>query len=258
MKISIIIPSFNTGKYIERTILSIINQDYQNYEIILVDGGSTDDTLAICEKYKHYFTVFISEKDRGQSDAINKGIKLVTGDIWAWQNADDVYKPGAFRGIIEACKGLDLNRCGMIYGSVDYINANDAVLYNKKAWLYDADKLRRGRFNPMQPSVFFSKAVIDKVGLVNEGLNFVMDYDYFVRISQQFDIISVADTFGQFRVHTSSKTSSKKFFEAFKKEYRSQIHKYGKNNFVDKLMIKYYDLYHTLGYQIKYNKIFGR
>jgi glycosyltransferase involved in cell wall biosynthesis len=258
MKISVIIPSFNTGRYIERTIRSIINQDYKNYEIILVDGGSTDDTLAICEKYRNHFSVFISEKDRSQSDAINKGIRLVTGDIWAWQNADDVYKPSAFSRMVEICRDLDLNKCGMIYGSVDYISADDAVLYNKEAWQYDADKLRRGRFNPMQPSVFFSKAVIDRVGLVNESLNFVMDYDYFVRISQKFDILSVADTFGQFRVHTSSKTSSKKFYDAFKKEYRLQIRKYGKNNFVDKLMIQYYDLYHTLGYQIKYNKIFGR
>lgn len=258
MKISIIIPSFNSGKYIERTILSIINQDYKNYEIILVDGGSTDETLSICERYRSHFTVFISEKDRGQSDAINKGIRLVTGDVWAWQNADDVYKPGAFSRFAEVCREIDLAQTGMIYGSVDYINEHDEVLYNKKAWMYDADKMRRGRFNPMQPSVFFSKAVIEKIGFVNESLNYVMDYDYFVRISQQFNIVSVPDTFGQFRVHTASKTSSKKFFDTFKKEYRSQIRKYGKNNFVDKLMIRYYDLYHTLGYQIKYNKIFGR
>src|SRR5688500_3818909 len=93
-KISIITPTYNQGHFIEQTIQSVIEQDYPNLEYIIIDGGSTDDTLSVIKKYEKYISYWISEKDKGQSEAINKGFKKATGDVVNWLNSDDYYEPG--------------------------------------------------------------------------------------------------------------------------------------------------------------------
>ena len=101
-KISIVMPSYNQAQFIERCILSVINQDYANTELIIIDGGSKDGTVDIIQKYKNKITLWISEKDRGQSDALNKGFKHCKGEIFGWLNSDDIYLPNTFKFIIEA------------------------------------------------------------------------------------------------------------------------------------------------------------
>lgn len=257
MKISIIIPSYNSGKYVEETLLSIINQTYQNFEIIWIDGKSTDQTLEIYEKYKNHIKYFVSEKDNGQSNAINKGIKLISGDIWAWQNADDLYHPDAFEKVVKYFKDSKSN-VGMIYGSIDYIDSNSDFLYSRKSWKFEFKKLRRGRFNPLQPSVFFSTKIIDKIGRVSEKLHYVMDYDFFVQIGLIYNILSVNDVFGKFRVHNESKTTSGNYYKNFKNEYNQTIEKYSDGSMIDKIFIKYYKFRHSLGYTLKYGFLFRK
>ena len=99
-KISIVMPSYNKVKFIERSILSILNQDYPNTELIIIDGGSDDGTIDIIKKYDHKISFWISEKDQGQSDALNKGFKHCSGEIYGWLNSDDLYLPNAFKNAI--------------------------------------------------------------------------------------------------------------------------------------------------------------
>src|SRR5229473_6606028 len=100
-KISIVTPSFNQGRFLEETILSVLNQDYPNLEYIIIDGGSTDETIEVIRRYEDRITFWVSEKDRGQVHAINKGIEKTTGDIFGFINSDDVYLPGAFNTVVE-------------------------------------------------------------------------------------------------------------------------------------------------------------
>ena len=109
-KISIVMPSYNQVEFIERSILSVLNQNYQNYELLIIDGGSNDGTIEIIKKYQKYITFWISEKDKGQSDALNKGFKLCTGEIYGWLNSDDVYLPNAFKLIMKAAKKTQIKK----------------------------------------------------------------------------------------------------------------------------------------------------
>jgi glycosyltransferase involved in cell wall biosynthesis len=101
-KISIVTPSFNQGRFIEKTILSVIEQDYPNLEYIIIDGGSTDESVEIIKKYEKHLAYWVSEPDRGQSHAINKGFERATGEIFGWLNSDDWYHPGALKALAEA------------------------------------------------------------------------------------------------------------------------------------------------------------
>ena len=237
MKISIIIPSFNSGEFIERTLQSIIAQSYSNYEIILIDGGSTDQTLEIVERYRDRIAYFVSEKDRGQSHAINKGIAQITGDIWAWQNADDLYFPNTFQQVMDLFKAHD--EAGMIYGSTEFIDPYDNTIYRQKAWVYSYNRMRRGRFIPVQPSVFMSAKVLPVVGGVDEALNYVMDYDLYARIGAQFPIIRVDEYLGCFRVHSDSKSAALDHQSIVRKEFDSAMLKYSDGTYWDRLVSRY-------------------
>ena len=103
-KISIVMPSYNQAEFIEKSILSVLNQDYKNIELIIIDGGSNDGTIEIIKKYQDYIFFWVSEKDKGQSDALNKGFKLASGEIYGWLNSDDIYLPNAFHNLMLAFK----------------------------------------------------------------------------------------------------------------------------------------------------------
>ena len=140
--VSIVTPSFNQGRFLEATIQSVLNQDYVNVEYIVVDGGSTDNCVDILKKYSDQLAHWMSEPDAGQTDAINKGFSLATGEIFAWLNSDDIYRPGA---ISEAVAYLqDHPNEGMIYGDADFIDENGNWLGKFPSAKTDYRKLRRG------------------------------------------------------------------------------------------------------------------
>jgi glycosyltransferase involved in cell wall biosynthesis len=183
-KISIVTPVYNNAPYIENCIKSVFNQDYPHLEYIIIDGGSTDGTVEIIEKYTDQLAYFESEKDRGQTHALNKGFANATGDIFAWLNADEQYLPGTLHAVGSAFSshlGLDF-----FYGNRIIVNS-DLVEIRRKKWFSMHPKWRLlciGRVLPSDAS-FWKAAIHRKTGELNEKHfpKFGMDIDWFLRLS---------------------------------------------------------------------------
>ncbi|MEY4571115.1 MAG: hypothetical protein RLZ10_308 [Bacteroidota bacterium] len=204
-KISIITPSFNQGNYIEETINSILNQGYPNLEYIIIDGGSSDNSVEIIKRYAEKITFWVSEKDSGQSEAINKGLQRSTGDIITWICSDDLLLPGSlFRAAELFIQHPD---AGLIHGKT-IMFGNGKKDHIKGAHLID---LPLGYFASIpfpQPSSFFTKSALEKTGLLDSKLHYAMDYDFFIRMAFNFDFIACDDIFSKYRLHEDSKSVS--------------------------------------------------
>jgi len=178
-KISVVTPSFNQGQFIEETIRSVLLQGYPNLEYIIIDGGSTDNTVEVIKKYEPWFTYWVSEKDRGQCHAINKGFARATGDIFAWLCSDDVYAPGVLHRVAE---NLGNKKSAMLVGA--------SIITNGPNTLEGTLDCRQPSFADMaynvktfpQPSTFWTRDLWETVGPLREDLYFVMDYDLWLRM----------------------------------------------------------------------------
>ena len=202
-KISIITPSYNQGKYIESTIKSVLAQDYPNFEHIIIDGGSTDNTIQVIKKYPHL--KWISEKDNGQSDAFNKGLKMSTGEIIGWINSDDFYKPNIFDSVVKA---IDEN--------VDWIIGNICLLdevAKTKQWIKSPEiTLRSLQRNPhivRQQGAFFKKSTLVRVHGLDPKLELAMDYDLWLKLVKVSTPTMIDSDFAYFRLHAIQKTTGK-------------------------------------------------
>lgn len=205
MKISIVTPTLNSIKYLSETIESIRNQTYKNWEHIVVDGISSDGTLDIVRQYPDI--KLISEKDSGQSNAINKGMELASGDILAWQNADDLYSPTTFQTVVEYF--INNPTIDLVYGHYELIGENGKWICEVRPPEWNLWLFAHARFVPMQPTVFWRRRVNDKIGKLNETLHYCMDVDYFSRAAHQFKFAKIPKILGAFRVHNNSKTQQK-------------------------------------------------
>jgi glycosyltransferase involved in cell wall biosynthesis len=185
-KISIITPSYNQGKYIEETILSILNQGYPNLEYIIIDGGSDDNTVEIIRKYEKHLAYWVSETDRGQAHAINKGLEKATGDIFAYLNSDDYYLPNAFLEVSQAF--LENPETDLLHGRCRYVNEFGEKIGEQFGNIQTFDEIidlwdvwwKKRQF--VQPEVFWSKRIRDRIGNFREDLNYVLDYEYWLRV----------------------------------------------------------------------------
>jgi glycosyltransferase involved in cell wall biosynthesis len=218
-KISIVIPSYNQGQFLEETILSIINQQYPNLELFVVDGGSNDNSVGIIKKYEQYITWWVSESDKGQSDAINKGFAKATGEIITWINSDDILLPLSLNKVAQHFLTFP-QKTGLIHGGTI---------------LFDEKKDIETRFNYLapspesylsgmafsQPAAFFKKKYFDKAGFLNNDLNFGMDYDLFMRLVLISTFQPVKDIFSKYRLHDQSKSiaESNKFIGDWKRSF---------------------------------------
>ncbi len=179
-RFSIITPSYNQGIFIERTIQSVFSQNFTDLEYVVMDGGSKDTTIDVLKKYSDKIT-WVSEPDKGQSHAVNKGLAQTSGEIIGWLNSDDVYYPGCLQIVsdfFEAYPEVDV-----LYGDAHHIDEDDAFInkYGTEPWnasrLYDVCYL-------CQPATFFRRSVIEKFGGLNENLQFCMDYEFWLRLSK--------------------------------------------------------------------------
>ena len=234
--VSILTPSFNQARYLEATIQSVLRQDYPRIEYAIVDGGSTDGSLEVIQKYADRLAWWVSEKDRGQTDAINKGFARTTGDILAWINSDDTYEPGA---VSAAVSYLQANpEVGMVYADCNYINEDGRVIGHFPAAQTDLPRLRRGYVHIPQQTMFFRADLWKQVGPLDPSFYFAMDYDLWTRIAAHADLKYLAgQTWANFRIHTSGKTiasDDRCWPEMIRVHYRDG------GNFLSTVVAKYY------------------
>jgi len=203
--VSIVTPSFNQAKFLEETIRSVLEQDYPRIEYILIDGGSTDGSVEIIRKYAHRMAYWVSEKDRGQTDALNKGFAAANGSILAWLNSDDTYQPGAIRSAVDYL--ISHPRVGLVYGDLNFINERGEIVGKFPAAQTDLARLRRGYVHIPQPAAFFRTDLWKKVGPLDPSFYFAMDYDLWVRLAGVSDLQYLpGQVWANFRLHSSGKT----------------------------------------------------
>lgn len=207
-KISVITPSFNQAAYLERTILSVLDQDYPNIEYIIIDGGSTDGSVDIIRQYAHRLTHWVSEPDRGQAHAINKGLQQATGKWVAWQNSDDFFYPGTFLQLAQmAAIEPDAD---LIIGNMNLIDKDDMLLrdikYVRPTYL---SMLAEGMVLTNQ-AAFWKRDVHLQIGFLNESLDCAFDFDWFLRLLQhKRKSIHVPRAWGALRLHDETKSSNR-------------------------------------------------
>jgi len=209
-KISVISPSFNQAGFIERTIQSVLDQQVDfPMEYIIMDGGSTDGTVDILEKYSGKLKWF-SEKDEGQADAVNKGIRQASGEIIGWLNSDDLYLPGTLQKIIDFFSANP--SCQWVIGKCCIIDENDRPI-RKGVTAYKNLFLKRFRYNALlvenfisQPAVFFRKSAFISSGYLALERPLAMDYDLWLRLGKQFKPGLIRDELACFRVHPGAKS----------------------------------------------------
>ena len=180
-KISIITVSFNSAKTIKETIESILIQDYNNIEYIIIDGGSSDETIDIVKSYSEKISYFISEKDNGIYDAMNKGIKVATGDIIGILNSDDFY-PNSFV-LSNVAKSFKKYNCDAVYGDLVYVKEKDTTQIKRywQAGNYNTSKIKNGWMLP-HPTFFVKKVMYDRYGLYNTDLKSAADYEMILKL----------------------------------------------------------------------------
>lgn len=204
MKISILTPSYNQGKFIDRCIQSVLNQDFPEIEHIIIDGGSTDNTTTVLKKYRHL--KWVSEKDEGQADALNKGLKMATGDIIGWINSDDYYEENIFTDVISHFQNEDTY---WILGDITFCYPEQGVERLERSVEVSYLKLLDNPDIVRQQGVFFRRSVLEEVGAWNKDMHMVMDYDLWVRLSKKYQPKMVNKNYAYFLWHAEQKSSVK-------------------------------------------------
>ena len=209
-KISIVTPSYNQGGVLERTIRSVLMQGYPNLEYIVIDGGSTDNSVEIVKKYERWLTYWVSEKDHGQSHAINKGFEKATGELLGWINSDDWYTEQALFKFAAAY--LEDRSVGAISGQGHVVNTNNVITHIPQLVQINKDNLLEwangGDF--MQPSCLFTREAWQNCGPLDEGLNYSLDVDLWLKIAERYEFKQLPDLLSYALSHPNAKTTSQR------------------------------------------------
>lgn len=191
----------------ESTIISVLDQNYPNLELMVIDGGSTDNSVEIIKKYEKYLSCWVSEKDRGQTHAINKGFKRAKGELVNWLNSDDMLPPGALNAIAEETgnhPGHDV-----YFGDYLAVDEKGSLLYSRKSAPYFHHTLFWGRQLSSQPAVFFRRQLLEDLGYLNESQQFCMDTEFWIRAAQNgASFRQIKKPLGITRVHGEAKTTN--------------------------------------------------
>jgi glycosyltransferase involved in cell wall biosynthesis len=206
-KLTVITPSYNQAAFLERTILSVLNQGYPNLEYMIVDGGSNDGSVEIIKKYEKYLSWWVSEKDRGQVHAINKALERATGEYISFQNSDDVYFPGTFTRFGEAALKYPVD---ILYGDLYMITTDDEVTEILKTTSYNFDCQILEGMQIHNQSLFFKRSLVEKYGMFDESFRFAFDYDFITRYTSHKSTTTkkIDGLGGALRVHADAKSST--------------------------------------------------
>jgi len=215
-RLTVVTPSFNQAAFLERTIDSVLGQGYPALEYIVVDGGSTDGSVEIIRKYEKHLAWWVSEQDRGQAHAINKGLQRATGEWVGWQNSDDIYYPGAFEALarlVRRKQGL-----GVVVGDINLIDEHDKVLRDMRYVRPTYGALVAEGMVLTNQAAFWRRSLHAQVGWMDETLHYGFDYEWFLRLLQATSRTAhISDLLGALRMHGATKTALQQ--PSFTKEY---------------------------------------
>jgi len=211
--ISIVTPSYNQGEFIEETIRSVLLQGYPNLEYIIIDGGSTDNSVEIIKKYEQYLAYWVSEQDKGQSNAINKGFYRAKGELIGWQNSDDYYHPKTFKIVAQE---MNYNNFDIIYGAVKYVNQSGKFIRDYPVSSFEISKLIP-YLNLGNQSMFFRKTILENRIFFKQKLHHALDQEYIVRLAlKNYRFKFNPEAIGYYRTHEQSKSSNQ--YETYLRE----------------------------------------
>jgi glycosyltransferase involved in cell wall biosynthesis/SAM-dependent methyltransferase len=203
-RLSVVMPSFNHAKYIRMAIDSVLSQGKEGIELIVMDGGSTDHTVDLLRRYADRLS-FVSERDRGQADAINRGFQRARGDILCWLNSDDMFVPGALGRVIRVLQ--ESPQAEFVYGRGWNVDESGRIIDDAGVLAFDLWRLIHQRNFIQQPSCFFRRSLLERVGPLDERLHYVMDWDLWIRFAA-YRGLYVNDFWSYNRVYGDNKTQS--------------------------------------------------
>lgn len=246
-QITIVTPSFNQGRFIEMTIQSVLNQTYKDIQYIIVDGGSTDETMEVIEKYRDKIDIIIHEKDKGQTDAINKGFRLAKGELVGWINSDDILYPNCVEKIVTLYKNNP--KASIYYYSINnIIDENGNLLETYQHIIPNRNHLLNINWNVIQQGSFYKTEIVRKVNYLDDTIYYCMDLDLWLKLLQYEPIVHISDgPQAAFRKHSESKTINgiNKFWAANKQT----VLKHGGTFLSENILKRYY--WYTFKYYIK-------
>ncbi len=204
-RVSVVTPSYNQAQFLEQTIQSVLGQNYPNLEYMIVDGASTDGSVDIIRRYADRLSWWVSEKDHGQSEAVNKGFARATGEFVGWLNSDDLYQPGAITAAVEAFQAHP--EAGLIFSDVLAIDADNRVLNLMRSGDWGLDELMT--FHILyQPGVFMRRAVLEQAGYLDPTYHYLLDPQLWLRMVQIAPMVYVRKTLAAGRFHPQAKNMS--------------------------------------------------
>ena len=207
MKISIITPTNNSDRFVEKAILSVLEQNYENFEHIIIDNCSTDNTIRILKKYRHL--IWISEPDKGQSDALNKGFRMASGEVIGWLNSDEYYKKNAFKVISnEFINNSDID---IVYGDINFVDENLNLIRTKKEIDFNKWILLYYGCYISTAATFFRRKIFDDGNFLDINYHYTMDFEFFVRLSTKgYKFKHINKTLAEFIWSENNKSLDKK------------------------------------------------